>query len=180
MRAVATPRLLLEPQTAAHAAEMYALLADPALYRHENEPPPSAEWLRERFARLETRRSGDGREEWLNWVIRLRDGGALAGYVQATVRADGSAAIAYVLGSARWGRGLATEAVRAMIGELAAHHGVRTLRAVLKRSNEPSLRLLQRLGFAAATPEEHARVGVEPDERLLWRDVADAGAADPR
>ena len=179
MRAVAAPRLVLEPQTAAHAAEMYTLLADPALYRHENEPPPSVDWLRERFARLESRRSGDGREAWLNWVVRLRDGGALAGYVQATVRADG-AAIAYVLGSAWWGRGLATEAVRAMIGELAAQHGVRTLHAVLKRSNEPSLRLLQRLGFMPATPEEHDRRGIEPDERLEWRDVADAAAAPRR
>ena len=179
MRAVAAPRLVLEPQTAAHAAEMYALLADPALYRHENEPPPSVDWLRERFVRLESRRSSDGREEWLNWVIRLRAEGDLAGYVQATVRVDGSAAIAYVLGSAHWGRGLATEAVRAMIDELAAHHGVRTLRTVLKHSNGPSLRLLQRLGFAPATPEEDRRRAVEPDERLLWRDVAE-GAADDR
>jgi RimJ/RimL family protein N-acetyltransferase len=159
---------------------MYALLADPALYRHENEPPPSVDWLRERFGRLESRRSSDGREEWLNWVIRLRAEGDLAGYVQATVRADGSAAIAYVLGSAYWGRGLATEAVRAMIDELAAQHGVHTLRAVLKRSNEPSLRLLQRLGFAPATPEEERRREIEPDERLLSRDVADAAAADRR
>jgi RimJ/RimL family protein N-acetyltransferase len=180
VRAVATPRLVLEPQTAAHAAVMHALLADPALYRHENEPPPSVAWLRERFERLESRRSPDGREEWLNWVMRLRETDALTGYVQATVHGDGSAAVAYVLGSAWWGRGLATEAVQAMIGELAAAHGVHTLRAVLKRSNEPSLRLLQRLGFAPAPQEEHERCGVEPDERLLWRPVADAAAADHR
>jgi RimJ/RimL family protein N-acetyltransferase len=180
MQSVGTPRLVLEPQTVAHAAEMHPLLADPALYRHENEPPPSVDWLRERFARLESRRSGDGREEWLNWVLRLREGGALVGYVQATVRADGSATIAYVLGSPHWGRGLATEAVRGMIDALAAHHGVHTLRAVLKRSNEPSLRLLQRLGFVPATPEEEQRREVEPDERLLWRPVADAAGADRR
>ena len=39
---------------------------------------------------------------------------------------------------------------------------------------------LQRLGFAAATQAEHERSGVEPDERLLWRPVADAPAADRR
>ncbi len=74
----------LIPQTAAHAEEMFALLSDPALYEHEGEPPASLEWLRERFARLETGRSADGSEQWLNWVMAL-PGDALAGYVQATV-----------------------------------------------------------------------------------------------
>ena len=71
--------------------------------------------LRERFAKLETRRSGDGREQWLNWVLRRRSG-ELIGYVQATVRGDGQAFIAYVLGSAHWGQGLASEAVAAVLG----------------------------------------------------------------
>ncbi len=71
MRALATDRLVLEPQLAAHAREMFAVLGDPALYAYENEPPPSVEWLRTRFAKLESRRSGDGSEQWLNWVIRI-------------------------------------------------------------------------------------------------------------
>src|SRR5881392_2854460 len=88
----------LEPQTAAHAEEMFELLSDPKIYRYEGKPPSSLESLRERFQRLESRRSPDGREQWLNWVIRLQ-GGEAAGYVQATVHEDGRAAIAYVLGS---------------------------------------------------------------------------------
>ena len=63
--------LALEPQTAAHAAEMFEVLSDPAIYEHENAPPASLEWLRTRFEKLESRKSGDGREQWLNWVIRL-------------------------------------------------------------------------------------------------------------
>ena len=38
----------------------------------------SAAALRERFERLESRASADGREQWLNWVVRL-DSGAIAG-----------------------------------------------------------------------------------------------------
>jgi RimJ/RimL family protein N-acetyltransferase len=154
--------LTLEPQTAAHAEEMFALLSDAALYRYENQPPPSLEWLRERFTKLESRRSPDGRQRWLNWVIRL-PGGELAGYVQATVHEDGRAAIAYVLGAKYWGRGLATEAVRAMIGELVRHHGVSNLTAVFKRDNLPSRRLLERLGFSPAP------LTVEADELALQR-----------
>ena len=147
-RAIATARLTLEPQVAAHAARMFALLQDPAIYRYENEAPPSVEWLQERFRRLESRASADGREQWLNWVVRV-GADELIGFVQATIRRDCSAAIAYVFGSAHWGRGYATEAVSAMLRELVVRHGVVEYSAVLKRANGRSIRLLERLGFTA-------------------------------
>lgn len=165
-----TTRLRLEPQRAAHAEEMHAVLSDPAIYAHENEPPASVAWLRARYARLESRRSPDGREEWLNWVLRLHDGPAI-GYVQATVHAGGRADVAYVLGSAWWGQGLASEAVRAMVEELRQRHGVQRLHAVLKSANERSLKLLQRMGFVPATPDQAARAQLDADERLLVREL---------
>jgi RimJ/RimL family protein N-acetyltransferase len=164
------PAVCLEPQLACHADEMFAVLADPAIYEHENEPPESLEWLRLRFARLESRRSPDGRQEWLNWVIRLPSSG-LVGYVQATVHADGRAAIAYVLASRYWGRGLARQAVEAMIAELEQHHRVRTLSAVLKCGNTRSLRLLERLGFSPAPDAMRVPLEVEADEALMVRDL---------
>jgi len=164
MQTVRAASLTLEPQVAAHAGEMFAVLSDPAIYEHENAPPRSLEWLRERFAKLESRRSADGSEQWLNWVIRL-PGSELAGYVQATVRADRSSAIACELASAYWDRGLAREALEAMMAELAARHGVRSFTAVLKRGNLRSLRLLERLGF------KHASHDVEFDELSMQRDL---------
>jgi RimJ/RimL family protein N-acetyltransferase len=166
MRALAAGGLTLEPQVAAHAAEMFSVLSDPAIYEYENEPPSSVQWLRERFTKLETRRSADGRELWLNWVVRLPSS-ELIGYVQATVHHNGRAAIAYVLSSNYWGRGLARKAVQAMITELVEHYQVRTLSAVLKRENHRSARLLERLGFQAASPELAAQVEVEPGELLM-------------
>ena len=77
---IRSTRCTLEPQVEAHAAAMYGVLSDPAIYEFENEPPQSLQWLTERFRRLERRRSPDGAEQWLNLVIRLPDG-ALAGYV---------------------------------------------------------------------------------------------------
>lgn len=171
MRTIDGDGFALEPQVAAHAEAMFVVLGDPAIYEHENAPPVSVEWLRTRFCRLETRRSADGRERWLNWVVRLPDG-RLAGYVQATLGEDGSAGIAYELASAHWGRGLGTRCVQAMIGELRAHYGVHTLTAVLKRSNARSLRLLERLGFVPAPDALRAVHGVEPDELILQRAAA--------
>lgn len=170
MRVLDPGGLVLEPQVAAHAEEMFVVLGDPAIYEYENEPPPSLEWLRARFARLEARSSPDGGERWLNWVIRLPTS-ELIGYVQATVHADGSAAIAYVLSSAYWGRGLARRAVEAMIAELAGHYRVRSLSAVLKSENVRSLRLLERLGFSPATPEQLVLHRLEPGERLMRREL---------
>ncbi|HYR35310.1 MAG TPA: GNAT family N-acetyltransferase [Burkholderiales bacterium] len=164
MQAIKTGRLSLEPQVAAHAEEMFAILSDPAIYEHENAPPCSLEWLRERYTRLESRRSADGEQQWLNWVIRL-PGGELIGYVQATVFPGGRAAIAYELASRYWGRGLAREACQAMLAALAAEYGVRSAHAVFKRTNTRSSRLLDRLGFTPAPGDGEA----EPDELRMVR-----------
>ena len=168
MRIIATPILTLEPQTVAHAEEMFVVLSDPAIYEYENEPPSSLEWLRTRFAKLESRQSADGQQHWLNWVIRLPTS-KLIGFVQATVRPNGNAGIAYVLASAYWGRGLARDAVAAMIAELVEHYGVRTFSAALKRENFRSVKLLERLGFSLASVAGHVEYQVEPDELLMLR-----------
>lgn len=170
MRVIEAAGVTLEPQVAAHATEMFVVLGDPAIYEFENAPPPSLEWLCTRFARLESRLSADGQERWLNWVIRIPASG-LIGYVQATVRSDGHAAIAYELASAYWGRGLARQAVQAMISELFAHYRVRRLSAVFKRGNLRSMRLLERLGFSPGSPQRHGEHRVEPDEVLMTREI---------
>src|SRR5215813_4152156 len=170
MRSIRSGGLSLEPQIAAHAEEMFVVLSDPAIYEYENKPPQSVEWLRERFARLEARTSPDRREQWLNWVIRLPTS-ELAGYVQATVHPGGRAAIAYELSSRYWGRGLALQAVQAMMTELIERYHVRSMTAVLKRENLRSLRLLERLGFTLASGESNAARELEQDELLMRREV---------
>lgn len=171
MRIIKAGPLTLEPQTESHAEEMFRVLSDPAIYEYENEPPASVEWLRARYGKLESRSSADGRERWLNWVIRMDDVG-LIGYIQATVHDDGSAGIAYEMASAHWGRGLARRATEAMLSELAGHYGVTTFFAVAKQGNFRSLGLLARLGFSLANPGLRAQRGVEPDETLMVLDAA--------
>ena len=153
MRTLAAPPFVLEPQLAAHAQEMFTVLSDPAIYEFENAPPID-EWLRKRFARLESRGSSDGTQQWLNWVIRLPDG-KLAGYVQATVFQDGSAYVAYELHSQYWRQGIGSSAVRAVLQELHDQYGVATFIAVLKARNYRSEALLRKLGFVPAS-DDHA------------------------
>jgi [ribosomal protein S5]-alanine N-acetyltransferase len=173
MRIVSSASLALEPQVAAHAVEMFVVLSDPAIYEYENEPPPSLEWLHNRYSKLESRFSPEGQERWLNWVIRL-PASELIGYVQATVRSGNRATIAYVLSSNYWGRGLAREAVQAMISELADHYQVHSLSAVLKKKNLRSLHLLEGLGFWPVAPEGRGKSHVEAGELLMQRDIRNA------
>ena len=168
MRVIATPRLTLEPQVAAHAAAMFVVLSDLAIYEFENAPPSSHDWLRARYAKLEARQSADGAERWLNWVIRLQNN-QLIGYVQATVRADGSSMIAYDLASSFWGQGLAHEAVAAMATELVDRYDTCELWAVLKRRNYRSERLLTRLGFTLAAVAQHVEQDALADESVMRR-----------
>lgn len=166
MRKLSTARLKLEPQLAEHADEMFSVLSDPAIYEHENEPPPSAAWLRARFRKLESRLSADGAEQWLNWVVRLA-GGDLIGYVQATVRANSPTLVAYEFSSKFWGRGLAGEAVQAVIAELRAGYGVTDVGAVLKRTNSRSRRLLERLNFVERGYPASGSDSIEGDEFFM-------------
>ena len=160
--------LVLEPQLEGHAADMFAVLSDPAIYEFESEPPPSVAVLGQRYAMLESRLSPDGSEQWLNWVIRL-PGGELAGFMQATVLVGGRAYVAYELASRFWRQGIASTALEAVLQELASHYGVRDAFAVLKAVNHRSLSLLAKLGFKPLPPAARAPWAPEVDEITVHR-----------
>ncbi len=147
---------------------MFRVLGDPAIYEFENEPPQSEAWLTERYRRLESRRSADGTEHWLNWVVRPPSG-ELAGYVQATVLPTGASLIAYELNSRHWRQGIGRSAVQAMLDELRTQYGVHTFVAVLKARNFRSEGLLRRLGFVPAGAAQAAAYRDEPDELVMHR-----------
>lgn len=127
---------------------MFAGLQHDDLYEFVSDrAPASVEALRERYNRLATRQSPDGRESWLNWALWAVSSAGYVGYVQATVRPDHSAHIAYVLFRDAWGHGYAREAVAAMIDHLRGDWQCRTLKATVDTRNRRSIALLAALGF---------------------------------
>ncbi len=176
MKTLTTPSLVLEPQVAAHAREMFPVLSDIAIYEFENSPPSSEDWLRARYQRLESRGPADKSEIWLNWVIRLQDGN-LAGYVQASVLQDNTAYVAYELNSRYWRQGIGSQAVAAVMDELRDEYAVSTCLAVLKSKNFRSCALLGKLGFALANEELSARHRDELDEIVMVKRLLSAHAA---
>ena len=171
MQTLATPRLRLEPLVAAHADALYPVLADPRQLEYlDHGAPASLEALRERHRKLESRRSADRREHWLNWALLHIDGdGNAIGFVQATVLADRRAWVAYQVAFAHWGQGLATEATRAMLEHLSAHYGVTQCMATVDARNARSWRLLERLGFGRAALDQKARLHVQAGAILYLR-----------
>ena len=141
---------------------MVDLLADRALYRfYDDEASPSLDELRERYARQSAGSSADGSETWHNWILRLVATGAAAGFVQATVR-DGVADLAWVVGMAYQGQGLATEAALAVRDALAPLGSGVVVQAHIAPGNAASEAVAARLGLDL-TGE------VDADGERLWR-----------
>ncbi len=178
MKILRTSRCVLEPQVEAHAAEMFVVLSDPAIYEFERVPPPSVQTLAAGYRRLEARVSPDEREKWLNWVVRLPNQ-QLAGYVQATVLESGASYVAYEFASKHWRQGIGSAAVGAMLAELASSYGVHLFVAVLKTANFRSLGLLRHLGFEPGTREDAETFDAESDETVMVK-VSPAGRSDLR
>ena len=159
--------LVLEPLRAKHAEAMFDVLSDPEIYTYlDYGPPPSVEHVRALYAQWEKRRSPDGTEQWLNWVVFVQ--AEPVGFVQATLQTD-AAWIAYVLASRHWGRGHAHSATRAVIDHLSDVYGVTCFLAVVDGENARSVALLERLSFHRATPVEAARHELSGEESLFVR-----------
>ncbi|MBL9011038.1 MAG: GNAT family N-acetyltransferase [Alphaproteobacteria bacterium] len=142
-------RLVLEPLTAWHGESLFGLLKDPMLYTYiAKEPPLAASHLSRRFEALEQRRSADGEELWLNWAVRIAAGG-YAGLVEATVRGDATALVAWWTFLPFQRRGYGREAAAAVLDHLRSI-GVREAAAFIDTRNTASIRLAEALGFVRA------------------------------
>ena len=161
-------RFTMEERRVAHASELFEVLRDPNLYEFLDEAPPnSVQDLAAKLARSELRRSPDGKEHWLNWVVRV-ESGAIAGYVQSTVEESKETNVAYVFSPAFKGQGIATAAVRRMIEIVVAEYEASTFFVVAEAGNLPSLRLAERLGFTTAPTEVAVRRQAGPNDVVLW------------
>ncbi|HYK31832.1 MAG TPA: GNAT family N-acetyltransferase [Streptosporangiaceae bacterium] len=158
---VVTRRLTLVPLAAGHADEMAAVLADPDLYAFTGGSPPAVHELRARYERW-IAGSPDPAESWCNWVIELRGPGCLAGTVQATVTTGDEvvAEVAWVVGTAWQGQGIATEAALALIAWL-GEQGVQAVIAHIHPRHHASA--------AVATAAGLTPTGQLHDGEMTWR-----------
>ncbi len=126
----------------------HAYRSDAALATYQGWSVMSADEARgfvERMAAAASLRRGD----WVQLAIADAEDDRLQGDVGIHVAADGRAAeIGFTLSRGAQGRGHATRAVRLALALVFASTAVEIVRAVTDARNAPSVRLLERAGFA--------------------------------
>lgn len=137
---------------------MVSVLADPSLYEFTGGEPPSLEELEATYRFQVVGPDRDG-ETWHNWIIRLDESDEAAGFVQTTVIGNESD-IAWVVGPAWQGRGIATEAARAMCAWLIGE-GTHRLVAHIHPDHVVSGRVAAAVGLA---PTDE----IDSDGEMVW------------
>ncbi len=140
-----------------HAALIHEGLNDPSLYTYIPEDPLSLAKLERRYAYWERRCSPDESEWWLNYTLFLKGTEQPVGTLQSGVSCESRhASIAYMILTAHQSQGFATEACRGLHQHLQQCYGVHQFRAWIDTRNEPSIRLIKRLGYTMMEKVENA------------------------
>lgn len=141
----------LEPLAPIHAAALHAALGRADVWQYLDAPVMASVAATEAWvARVCAGAPAGAGVRWWNFAIVESATGEVCGHLQATVW-TGWAEVAYLLGPAWWGRGLARAAVAWLLVRL-AEHGCAEAWAAVHASNRRSRRLLEALGFTLATP----------------------------
>jgi ribosomal-protein-alanine N-acetyltransferase len=109
----------------------------------------------------------------LAWIMSERESGEVVGMIGVTPTTGPHAwEVGYVLRHASWGRGYATEAVRAVVGVLFGDARVRRVVAPTHIDNLASQHVLAKAGFSLeAKPRRYyvfPAFGSEPQDCTLW------------
>jgi len=148
--------LRLVPVTPANAELLWRVLQHPDLRVYQDLPNVGAQAFNATVARRSTRLQNGvpGRFEWLIYLSGSR---TPAGWVSLRIgeRDRRSAEVGYTLLREFRARGIATAAVRALLDEAFERIGLARVRAYCVAENEPSLRLLERIGFARESVLPH-------------------------
>jgi RimJ/RimL family protein N-acetyltransferase len=155
-----TPRLLLRHWRGDDLDAFAAVNADPDVMRYIHDGRPLD---REATAERLTRYQQHWREHGFGlYAVEIRETGELAGFTGLAVptflpEIMPAVEIGWRLGPAFWGRGLATEAARAVVAHARAELELRRLVSVHIVGNEASARVMVKLGMSLE------RETVQPD-----------------
>jgi RimJ/RimL family protein N-acetyltransferase len=141
-------RLVLRRLTPADAAAMYAYRSDPAVSRYQQWEPADRDEIRSFIEGL-AEMGPDSPGRWFQLGIALQESGQLIGDCGIHVQAADprQAEIGISLAPAFQGRGLATEALRALLGFLFEDLGKHRVFGSVDPRNGSSMALLERVGM---------------------------------
>jgi RimJ/RimL family protein N-acetyltransferase len=148
VRTIASERLRLVPVRRENAAALWRILQEPALREYQDLPDVDLEQFERMVAARprELRANAYGRFEWLIYLAGVAEPVGWAS-LRLAERSAGSGEIGYSVVPGYQGRGIATEAVRALVNEAFARANLRRVRAYCLPENRASRAVLQNAGF---------------------------------
>lgn len=171
MRLIRTRRLRLVPVTAANAGSLWTLLQQPDLRTYQDLPNVGATAFSDMVAKRpkQLNPSASGRFEWLIYVGAMRKP---VGWVSLRIadRDPAAGEIGYSIVRDHRRKGVATEAVRALVEEAFDRARLARLSAYCVPENAASRRVLERIGFKFEGTLPHgATVSGQPVDVLMHR-----------
>jgi RimJ/RimL family protein N-acetyltransferase len=157
--------VVLEPLVESEAPDVFALWSDVEAIRFTNwSLVDTLDQCQDKLGRVLAHYRRDNRH-FGPYTIRSELGQFL-GITGADSSDDSTAAyeLWYFVCRQLWGRGIATAAVRELLTKIVASNRVKHLRAEVASENVASWKLLERIGFAAASKDERGG----PRERRVY------------
>lgn len=156
-----TQRMILRQLSSADVLPMTQILSNPEVMRYsvrgvlsERATAEFIDWSLQSYAH-----HGFG-----PWAVVEKASGVLMGFCalnRESVDSVEEVEIGYRLAPQFWGRGLATEIVRAMLAYGFEHLGLRSIIAIVQPANVASVRVIQKVGFNAFVYSQYHRLGVK-------------------
>ncbi len=141
-----TERLILKEYLPDFKEDVYKLLSDPEVLRHETREPFTELAQAERYISYRTfvtRKKSEG----IIWAMFLKDQDELIGDIGYNHRSEYNTAIGYKLRPDHWNRGLMTEAIRGVVNFLYAETETIRIEAATRVDNLASVKVLVNNGF---------------------------------
>jgi ribosomal-protein-alanine N-acetyltransferase len=143
-----TPRLLLRQLVVGDAPALFGVFSDPETMKHWSTPPH--ENVAETQAMLRGSAEGVGAGEFIEWGVTLEgDEEHVVGKIghHRWQRMHQRSEVGYILRRDLWGRGLTSEALRAVLEFGWSRMHLHSVEAQLDPRNRRSVRVLEHVGF---------------------------------
>jgi ribosomal-protein-alanine N-acetyltransferase len=138
-----TTRLTLRPQEQGDTAALFAILGNHQAMRFWNRPPLSHLAIAEALIAEQQAAAASGICRY--WTVL--EGGDAVGSVDLSLIEEAGAELGFLFRPDRWGRGLATEAVTAVVAQAFGPLRLTHLAAGVQAGNLAAIRVLEKAGF---------------------------------
>ena len=166
---ITTERLRLVPIGEANVSSLFAYAGDPETARLMAFLPFADEAEAAEFLRRADEEWRKPRPDAYEFAVLL-DGAHVGGV--SLYMEDGAGELGWIIRREYWRRGIALEAARALVAYFSAH-GVRRFIAHCDAENEPSRRLMERLGMQPVSLTAGRRNRGSDEERREWMYLLD-------